>query len=184
VSEELLIRFCSPTLAGLKTGSLVSAPLGSREDTVRDVRRFNQALIPKGLRILPLRYTTARALIYLFRPTQLQRDLTGSEAAKLLAEAGYRNTRLEGCVMELIRRMNTGREFPHEVGLFLGYPPEDVRGFIENQACNFKCVGYWKVYGDECAARKRFAQYERCTKAYCRQWEHGKTVAQLAVSVP
>ena len=32
-------------------------------------------------------------------------------------------------------------EFPHEVGLFLGYPPEDVKGFIDHRANNFKCAG-------------------------------------------
>ena len=25
-------------------------------------------------------------------------------------------------------------EFPHDIGLFLGYPPEDVLGFITNKA--------------------------------------------------
>ena len=40
-------------------------------------------------------------------------------------------------------------EFPHEVGLFLSYPPEDVKGFIDHRANDFKCAGLWKVYGDE-----------------------------------
>ena len=31
-------------------------------------------------------------------------------------------------------------EFPHEVGLFLSYPPEDVKGFIDHRANNFKCT--------------------------------------------
>ena len=40
-------------------------------------------------------------------------------------------------------------EFPHEVGLFLSYPPEDVKGFIAHRANDFKCAGLWKVYGNE-----------------------------------
>lgn len=44
-------------------------------------------------------------------------------------------------------------EFPHEVGLFLSYPPEDVKGFIDHRANDFKCAGLWKVYGDEEKAR-------------------------------
>ena len=32
-------------------------------------------------------------------------------------------------------------EFPHEVGLFLSYPPEDVKGFIDHRANDFKCAG-------------------------------------------
>ena len=36
--------------------------------------------------------------------------------------------------------------FPHELGLLLGYPAEDVRGFmgIGYKKCLY--TGYWKVY--------------------------------------
>ena len=74
-------------------------------------------------------------------------------------------------------------EFPHEVGLFLSYPPEDVKGFIDNRACNFKCAGLWKVYGDEAAARRTFARFKKCTEIYCKLWREGSTIDQLAVAV-
>ena len=32
---------------------------------------------------------------------------------------------------------------PHEVGLFLSYPPEDVKGFIDHRASGFKSAGLW-----------------------------------------
>jgi len=32
MSEEMLVRYCSPTLAGMKTGNLFRAPFESRED--------------------------------------------------------------------------------------------------------------------------------------------------------
>lgn len=63
----------------------------------------------------------------------------------------------------LIGRLRNNADFPHEVGLFLGYPPEDVRGFIENRASGFKLIGCWKVYGDVDAARKKFESFESCT---------------------
>lgn len=183
MSEEILIRLCSPTLAGLKTGSLVSCSFNSRKEILCDIRALNRELVPKGLCILPLRYADARVLIYLFRPSQLKQDLSDSEAARLLTEVGYQNTKSEQCILELMHRLSESKEFPHEIGLFLSYPPEDVRGFIENHAGNFKCVGFWKVYGDEDKAKSRFAQYRKCTNIYCRQWACGKTIAQLAVPV-
>lgn len=179
--EELLIKFCSPTLAGLKTGSLISCPYLTKGDTVREVRLMNQILVPKGLCVLPLRYINGRVLIYLFRPAQLRRDLSSIDAVRVLSAAGYPSAKPEHYLTELIRRLNGGGGFPHEIGLFLGYPPEDVRGFIENRAGNFKCVGCWKVYGDEHEAKKRFAQYKKCTDVYCRCWESGRPIVQLAV---
>ena len=74
-------------------------------------------------------------------------------------------------------------EFPREVGLFLSYPPEDVKGFIDHRANNFKCTGPWKVYGDEGKARSLFAKYKKCTEIYCALWQSGSKLEQLAVAV-
>lgn len=45
-----------------------------------------------------------------------------------------------------MRRLQRFEAFPHEIGLFLSYPPEDVRGFIEHKGHESKCEGCWKVY--------------------------------------
>ena len=53
MSEELLVRHCSPALAGMKTGSLFTCSYKG-EDEMRDaLRRFNRMLGKKGLRLLP-----------------------------------------------------------------------------------------------------------------------------------
>ena len=89
MSEDLLIRHCSPTLAGIKTGNLFSCACPSREDLTKDLCRMNKKLVPKGIRILPLRVCNGRALIYVYRPHALQRDLTDHLARALLLEYGY-----------------------------------------------------------------------------------------------
>ena len=104
-----------------------------------------------------------------------------AEAVRLLEESGYPCHSAGQCVACLIRRLRENDEFPHEIGLFLSYPPEDVRGFIENKACRFKCAGLWKVYGDEERAKELFRQYKRCTDRCCALWRAGSGLAQLAV---
>lgn len=180
--EDRIIRNCAPTLAGLKTGCVFACPYESREALMGFIRGQNRKLVPKGLRLLPLRFSETRALIYLYRPKALRRDLTQSRAAGLLTRQGYEPGNCERCIVQLIRRLREREEFPHEIGLFLGYPPEDVQGYMENNACNCKCVGCWKVYGDEAAARKRFALYKKCTRVYCDQWAKGKAIERLAVA--
>ncbi len=59
--------------------------------------------------------------------------------------------------------------FPHEIGLFLGYPSEDVLGFIRNRAGNSKMTGAWKVYGDKEKAERIFEKYRKCTRCYLRR---------------
>lgn len=180
--EEMVIRHCSPTLAGLKTGSLFSCPYDSEEALRGDVREMNQLLVPKGLRVLSLRYQQGLALIYLFRPARLGRDLEDPEAARLLAERGYPWESPDRCILKLMGQLRQCREFPHEIGLFLGYPPDDVAGFIRWGAKNYKCVGDWKVYGDEGQARRLFARYRACTRCYQALWSRGRTVEQLTVA--
>ena len=182
MSDMYLVRHCAPTLAGIKTGSLFTCPYGSREELFCSIRRMNQRLLSKGLRVLPLRCSENKALIYIYRPKKLSRDLTDPAAAEILRRHGYDNKTCERSIVRLIQRLREQADFPHEIGLFLGYPPEDVCGFIENRACNWKCVGCWKVYGDEEAARKKFAQYKKCTRIYCDQWAKGKTVERLTVA--
>lgn len=62
MSEELLIRHCSPTLAGMKTGSMFTSAIDSETQLLRDVQAFNRRLREKGVRIVPLRVRDDRAL--------------------------------------------------------------------------------------------------------------------------
>lgn len=182
MTEDYIIRNCAPTLAGLKTGSMFTCPYQCRQSLYAQVRGLNQRLRGKGLRMLPLRCSQDRALIYLYRPGRLDTDLSQATAAELLFRQGYSAHSSHGCVLQLMRKLNSLEDFPHEIGLFLGYPPEDVKGFMECGGRCCKCAGCWKVYGDEAAARKKFAQYKKCTRVYCDQWARGKTIERLTVA--
>lgn len=46
------------------------------------------------------------------------------------------------------------------MGILLGYPIEDVTGFIEHKGKNYLYSGYWKVYRDVAAKKRIFLQYE------------------------
>lgn len=181
-ADRTLIRQCAPTLAGLKTASLFGWRERSGEWLAPRIREWDAALQPKGLRALPLRSTREHSLVYVYRPDRLRADLRNAEADALLGELGYPSGCPGLCLARLIRRLREDGEFPHEIGLFLGYPPEDVRGFIEQRASGYQCAGCWKVYGDACAAQQRFALYRRCTRAYCRLWERGLSLEALTVT--
>lgn len=183
MSDEMIIRHCSPTLAGLKTGNLFSCPYEDKKTMLDAVRRLNRRLASRGVRMIPLRIYEDRVLLYLFRPNRLKADLSAKEAAEILQRHGYSQENPAQCLGQLCRRFATSEEFPHEIGLFLGYPPEDVQGFIDNRAKGYKCVGCWKVYGDEQKAKLKFAQYSKCTRVYSSQWAKGKSIERLTVAV-
>ena len=179
--NEKIIRHCSPTLAGLKTGSLFGQYFENREILFREVRRLNAILFPKGLRVLPLQYQNQRALIYLYRPAKLKQDFNRCEVCRILHQHGYQHEDIAGCLTKLKQKLQTEKEFPHEIGLFLGYPPEDVAGFIRHEPC--KCTGCWKVYGDELKALALFDKFQKCTDIFLHDYKNGCSLEQLAVSV-
>ena len=74
MSESRIISQCAPTLAGIKTGSLFPHPYDSKEQVYKDIREINRRLIPKGLCLIPLRFTEKNVLLYLYRPAWLRRD--------------------------------------------------------------------------------------------------------------
>ncbi len=182
MSEELIIRHCSPTLAGMKTGNMFICYYSDIHEMRSAVRYWNRLLTKKGVRILPLQFHNSRAMIYIYRPARLYHDLQDKSAFKLLREKGYIMNTPERCIIQLMRRINECEEFPHEIGLFLGYPPEDVCGFIEGKKQGCKFSGCWKVYGDEENARKTFEKYKNVTRIYYKQYAKGKSVERLTVA--
>lgn len=182
MSEEHLIHHCAPTLAGIKTAGLFTCPYEDKNAVIDSIRQLNRRLKAKGLRILPLRFSGKKVLIYAYRPSMLSADLADAAAGELLARCGYASSRCGECVARLVRKLRTREDFPHEIGLFLGYPPEDVRGFMDFGPDCCKCTGCWKVYGDPEAAGKKFAQYKKCTRVYRDRWEKGRGLEQLTVS--
>ena len=114
MSDELLVSQCAPTLAGLKTANMFSAEYESREEVTAQLRRLNAVLVPKGLRILPMRYMQSRVLLYLYRPDALRRDLENSDARDILRDCGYETCdRAESCLSCLIGKMRNNADFPH-----------------------------------------------------------------------
>lgn len=182
MSEEELIENAAPTLAGIKTGSLFTCRFDSQEQTRKDLRKLNALLLPKGLRIIPLRMVRGRVLIYVYRISRLGEDLAKQEAREILKQRGYDASSIESCLAVLFKKLREEEDFPHEIGLFLGYPPVDVRGFMEHRDTGLKCTGFWKVYGDEVEARKQFEKYRRCTEVYEKFFSCGRSVEGLIVA--
>ena len=182
MSEEMIIRNCSPTLAGIKTASMFSCSFTDKSEMVKALCSFNRLLGKKGIRAVPQRYRNGKALIYIYRPSKLGFDLKDDTANRLLSERGYDVSSPQKCIVELVKRLSKKEDFPHEIGLFLGYPPLDVVGFIENRKDELKCTGYFKVYSDKVKAEKLFAQYKKCTDVYSALMKKGRSIDRLTVA--
>ena len=181
--EAVLVRQCAPTLAGMKPGSIFCFNHSPLEVSRQKVCQWNKQLAPFGLtvQILLERPGSSSVIVFVYRHDRLEQMLSDDAYQSFLAEAGYERTNLDGLLEQLSYRLRTQPEFPHEIGVFLGYPLRDVIGFIENHGRNFTCCGFWKSYGDPAEMQVCFACYRRCIQTYVAMFEQGIPIERLAV---
>ena len=180
--EKALISQCAPTLASLKTGNLFSISCVSIDEIKSYISIWNNALKIKGVKLCLLKYENHNALIYVYRESALKRDLCEPDIYNYLAQYGYNLSNLSDTLKKLQIRLKNN-DFPHEIGLFLSYPLEDVNGFVCNNGKNCTHCGYWKVYGDKNECIKKFMRYDKCRDIYFKLWSNGRSVLQLTVAV-
>jgi hypothetical protein len=175
--ESLLACFAAPTIRNLKPGTLISfrrrgdgdiaAAWDSRKEEL--LRKFKLDAFALASRSAP---GDSMLLLMAYRKELLSRSLFRKEALEILEPLGYGSCGrcVESCLVRLGERIKESfpGNFPHEIGLFLGYPPEDVEGVIRNKGRNSLDVGYWKVYGDVRRARKTFRMFRRAEYSAAR----------------
>ena len=179
--EAVLVRQCAPTLARMKPGSLFCVHPPVPEEIRRQVRMRNEQLAPLGLSIQILLERPGSMIVYVYRRDLLEKALSDDGCQQFLERAGYEKADLDGLLAQLARRLRTQAEFPHEIGVFLGYPLQDVIGFIKNRGRNFTCCGFWKSYGDPAEMQACFDGYRQCIHTYVALFEQGVPLEKLAV---
>ena len=178
--EQCLARHCAPTLLGVKAGSLVSLSRQEYPDLRELAEAYHRRLRDRGVMFAILREYPERSLLFVCRPALLEEQLARPAARALLLRFGYDpGAPVEAMVERLRGRLLQSGEFPHEIGLFLGYPPEDVRTFLETGGGACKLCGYWKVYHNVESARARFACFDACRRCLCRLLEEGESITRL-----
>lgn len=125
-----------------------------------------------------------KGILYLYREKELRAYLNSDRVREFLAQYGYRGGSMEELLQRLagrIARYGGQNSFPHEIGIFLGYPLEDVKGFIENEGKNFRHLGYWKVYHDVQGAVRLFRQFDEEREQAVGEIILGKSIGEIAV---
>ncbi len=155
--ELQVVLQCAPTLAGLKTSNLLIVPK-DQEDKVRFVLRHSGLL---GYRLV---YDRHRVIFLVFNKDKLISYLAKPEVKEFLSSYGYRTDAFGYLLRNFQNRYDSyvhkRDNFPHEMGVFLGYPLCDVVGFIQNGGDGFVLSGYWKVYKNATEAQKLFEKFD------------------------
>ena len=174
--ETQIALQCAPLISGLKVSNLLIISAEDQE-LVRVILRRS------GISFFRLLRTGEKVTFLLFRKNPLEAYLKQQEVEAMLAEAGYAELSLGNILSTFQKRyahyMSAGGRFPHEMGLLLGYPAEDVRGFVENEGKNFLYSGYWKVYADVEEKRRLFQKFENAKETVIQLLSYGVGIQDI-----
>ncbi len=180
--ERYLIQHCSPTLASLKTANLFTFLYSDKKKLIGSIIKWNQMMGRKGISMTVLQMNSRYALIYVYRFSRLKEDLEKPGVWEFLQSCGYDKLEEQRLFIHLRKRLKEAGEFPHEIGLFLGYPLGDVLGFIEHEGKDYAFKGYWKVYKNPDDTMQMFEKFKKCRSVYERLWNEGRSIWQLTVA--
>lgn len=174
--ENQFVFQCAPLIAGLKMSNLFII-------RKKYLRRLCELLQRSKIRCRVLYVDGDRLTVLLYHPQMLIVYLQGKRARNLLLKEGYEQFDLEFVLLKFTCRYRQYRRetqsFPHELGLLLGYPLDDVEGFIQNDGKNCLYTGYWKVYANVPAKRQLFRRYECAREELMEQMNQGVKVEQM-----
>lgn len=175
--QRLAAEQCAPVMFGIKPSNLLIIDPGY--DPV-----LMSVVAGTGLKVRCFYYGGSRQIWFMYHEKMLLKYLAKPEILEFMQQYGYTRDMTLGKVLlhaaQRFREYKKGQApFPHEMGILLGYPLCDVRGFIENEGRNYLCTGYWKVYENEEEARRIFSMYAKVKEAALQMVRSGLRVQEI-----
>lgn len=176
-SLEIQIIFqCAPFLKGLKAACMMNLELQYWRD-------LEIVFGGTDMEYMLLSENKERCLVFLYRRNVLSSYLRKDEVRNFLKIYGYACQNLETALRRLSKRIRyyacQKKGFPHEIGVFLNYPIEDVRGFIEKGGKGEIMRGYWKVYHNPRQAQLTFMSYDKARVSAVNEFLAGRTIREI-----
>lgn len=168
----------APIIKGIKMANLITLPS-------KEIYSIDKILQGTSISYRVLKSGDGKIILYLYREKELKEYIFSADIMDFLQSYGYEGNDVGEMIDMLSDRVMLHKggetEFPHEIGIFLGYPLIDVKGFLENSGENFSYVGYWKVYHDVQGALRLFRRYDEEREKTVREIMRGKTIREIAV---
>lgn len=171
---------CAPLLSGIKIANILITEYKNIEK-IKQI--FNDA--PYSYKLIHQNDNRMTFLVY--QKEQLKFYIMGKEQTALLYSFGYDDTNLTVILERFANRfteymkekVNEKADFPHEMGILLGYPVEDVIGFIENRGQNAIYTGYWKVYSNLQQAKQTFDNFNKAKATMIQLLFYGESIENI-----
>lgn len=144
-----ILEMIGPVILGSKPSEIVNIPGTIEEKRVKlfQIQSFFSNCSKITYRIITTHDGGKRVLF--INELSMNRVLSNKRCINFLKFVGYSSDyNFDGYINELVSRLES-EEFPHEIGVFLGYPLKDVLGFMGYGKKELVEIRNWKIYGDK-----------------------------------
>ncbi|GAA0763344.1 DUF3793 family protein [Clostridium sartagoforme] len=158
--KNFLVYNSSLVIAGVKpsvTLTIKKSPENTYESWIKYGKDFLENI---NLKSLCLREEKNASIILVYNENILKEHILKKENIEFLNMLGYKK---EDSIYEYVQQLKERyQEFncPHELGIFLGIPIDDVKDFMECSSKRCLGCGYWKVYSNYEEAKRVFKNYD------------------------
>ena len=160
ILARMIAIHSSPAICGIKASNLVSFDINEFRDIEEEINELNKLYGPNiCFKIMSCK--NGRVLVLVYKKKVMDKTLSLKSNEMFLANLGYNIESTDSMIECLKERLNQRDDFPHEIGIFLGYDLNDTIEFLHgNKNCLY--VGCWKVYSNVDEKKALFNRYNRC----------------------
>lgn len=176
--EETLFWFGSCTLKRIKPASMFSCKRKDYDNLDEVIKYYQDFLKAYGLELEVIQEKETYVLLYLYRKNHLEKIWNSPKAKEFLFTRGYETDVMTNLSI-LKNKLLINNDFPHDIGIFLGYAVDDVESFIKHEGKNYELIGPWKVYHQKDKKEKIFSMLNKTTNQCLDMFYSGHDLCQF-----
>lgn len=176
--NQIFLRYSSQSVCGIKPANLFTVP--SENFTVEIFREWQLIVNEQGLEISAFKISDRTTMLFIYNKKWIQKIIENPLVVPYLEKKGYSSIHdTNKTIQDLSNRLRSKKDFPHEVGIFLGYPFDDVIKFEEHQGKFCRYCGYWKAYCNPEKAKECCNRFRQCSQMCAKWFDEGYSIPQI-----
>ena len=181
--ENFLVYNSSLVIAGIKPAATITIKKNNKK-LYSNWNEFGSLFIENiNLKFIELRESINSIIIMIYDEIILEKELNNDSYIEFLRNIGYPSSADVNYYINTLKSRYEKYHCPHELGLFLGIPFQDVKDFMECTTKRCLLCGYWKVYNDSNKAKEIFNKYDKVKEYTIKNMLQGNSSRSLALRI-
>ena len=173
-----ILEMIGAVILGSKPAEIINIPGSNEEKKLKlsQIESFFSHCTRITYRIITT-YDGGKRVLFI-NEKSMEKVLSNKRCVNFLKFVGYSSDyELNEYMDELVFRLQS-EEFPHEIGVFLGYPLKDVLGFMGYGKNELVEIRNWRIYGDKEVSYKVYNSFMR-DKAIMKEMVQTMNITEL-----